>query len=251
MWNGYGVLSLYLAAVFCQIAGVQAQGGEEAGRAGGKELPEVPAELITALAHEKFKERHAAQKALMAWGRKDLGGSIESLYRLYRKAENPEVRLRSREVLKALVIIQQPLPGQGYLGIQMDTARWKDGEGVIQPAVLITDVREGTAAAVAKLKADDLIIGVDQVVFDDLAPTRRFADYIRSKKPGDEITLKVRRGMERLELIASLRRRPAALDEINQWGLLPVLPQESKMDEDYFQEWLRERTAKERKNNKD
>jgi len=251
MWNGYGVLSLYLAAVFCQIVGVQAQGGEEAGRAGGEKLPEVPAELITALAHEKFKERHAAQKALMAWGRKDLGGSIESLYGLYRKAENPEVRLRSREVLKALVIIQQPLPGQGYLGIQMDTARWKDGEGVIQPAVLITDVREGTAAAVAKLKADDLIIGVDQVVFDDLAPTRRFADYIRSKKPGDEITLKVRRGMERLELIASLRRRPAALDEINQWGLLPVLPQESKMDEDYFQEWLRERTAKERKNNKD
>ena len=186
----------------------------------------------------------------MAWGRKDLGGSIESLYRLYRKAENPEVRLRSREVLKSLVIIQQPLPGQGYLGIQMDTARWKDGEGVMQPAVLITDVREGTAAAVAKLKADDLIIGVDQVVFDDLAPTRRFADYIRSKKPRDEITLKVRRGMERLELTASLRRRPAALDEINQWGLLPVLPRESKMDEDYFQEWLRERTAKERKKNK-
>ena len=84
MWNGFGVLSLYLAALLCQIAGVQAQGGGEAERAGGKEPPEVPAELITALGHEKFKERHAAQKSLMAWGRKDLGGSIESLYRLYR-----------------------------------------------------------------------------------------------------------------------------------------------------------------------
>ncbi len=250
MWNGFGVLSLCLASVICQSIGVQAQGDEEAGSVGEKELPRVPDELVAALGHEKFKERHAAQKALLEWGKKDLGGSIGSLYHLYRQAENPEVRLRSREVLKSLVILQQPLPGQGYLGIQMDTARWKDGQGVVQPAVLITDVREGTAAAVAKLRANDLIIGVDQVVFDDLAPTRRFADYIRSKKPGDEITLAVRRGMERLELTASLRRRPAALDEINQWNLQPVLPDESKMNEDYFQEWLRERAAKEIKKNK-
>ena len=250
MWNGFGVLSFCLASLLCQSSGLRAQGDAEAGPAREKELPQVPAELVAALGHEKFKERHVAQKSLLAWGKKDPGGSIESLYHLYRKAENPEVRLRSREVLKSLVILQQPLPGQGYLGIQMDTARWKDDQGVVQPAVLITDVREGTAAAVAKLKANDLIIGVDQVVFDDLAPTRRFADYIKSKKPGDEITLKVRRGVERLELTASLRRRPAALDEINQWGLFPVLPDEAKMNEDYFQEWLRERTAKERKKNK-
>ena len=249
MWNGFGVLSLCLASLLCQSIGLRAQEGEEVAPAGAKELVQVPEELIAALGDERFKNRDVAQKALLAWGKKDIGGRIESLYHLYRKEEDPEVRLRSREVLKSLVILQQPLPGQGYLGIQMDTARWKDGQGVVRPAVLITDVRDGTAAAVARLKANDLIIGVDQVVFDDLAPTRRFADYIRSKKPGDEIVLKVRRGGEQLELTASLRRRPAALDEINQWGLFPVLPDESKMNEDYFQEWLRERAAQERKRN--
>ena len=57
----------------------------------------------------------------------------------------------------------------------------------------------------------------------------------------------MKRGKEHLELTASLRRRPAALDEINQWGVLPVLPQETEMDEDYFQEWLKKQKKKERK----
>ena len=118
---------------------------------------------------------------------------------------------------------------------------------MLHPAVLITDVRKGTAADLATLRADDLITGVDQVLFDDLAPTRRLADYIKSKNPGDKIILKVRRGKEHLELTASLRRRPTALDEINQWGVLPVLPQETEMDEDYFQEWLKKQKKKERK----
>ena len=111
---------------------------------------------------------------------------------------------------------------------------------------LITEVRKGTAADLAKLKADDLITGLDEVQFDDLAPTRRLADYIKSKGPGDKITLKVKRGKEHLELTASLRRRPAALDEIVQWGVLPVLPQETEMDEDYFQEWLKKQRKKDR-----
>ena len=122
---------------------------------------------------------------------------------------------------------------------------------MMRPAVLITDVRKGTAADLAKLKANDLITGLDEVLFDDLAPTRRLADYIKSKGPGDKITLKVKRGQEHLELTASLRRRPTALDEITQWGVLPVLPQETEMDEDYFQEWLKKQREKDRKSPRD
>ena len=217
----------------------------------GGNLPEFPNDLIETLGHEEFKKRHAAQRKLLEWGKEDLQGSIEVLYGLYRQTDNPEVRLRSREVLKSLVILKQPLPGQGYLGIQMDTGRWKDEDGMMHPAVLITDVREGTAADLAQLRADDLITGVDGVLFDDLAPTRRLADYIKSKSPGDKIVLKVRRGKQGLELTASLRRRPSALDAINQWGVLPVLPQETEMDEDYFQEWLKKRRKKEGKSLKD
>ena len=224
------------------IAAITGQILAEEGRPGSLEknnLLELPEGMIEALGHEDFKVRHAGQRELLAWGKKDLQGSIKALYGIYREADNPEVRLRSREVLKALVILKQPLPGQGYLGIQMEASRWKDEEGVMRPAVLITEVRKGTAADLAQLKPDDLITGLDEVRFDDLAPTSRLADYIKSKGPGDKITLKVKRGKEHLELTASLRRRPAALDEIVQWGVLPVLPQETEMDEDYFQEWLK------------
>ena len=248
MPNRCGVLSTLLPLALSLPLGAQEQGQGAPGPVGV--LREVPPGVVASLGDEKFKTRRTAQGQLLEWGKKDLEGSVASLYQFYRKAENPEVRLRSREVLKALVILQQPLPGQGYLGIQMDTARWKNEQGIMQPAVLITDVREGTAAAIAKLREGDLIVGVDAVVFNDLAPTRLFADYIKSKKPGDEIRLKVRRGMEAVELTASLRRRPAALDEINQWGLFPVLPDESEMDENYFQEWLREQRLREGKEKK-
>ena len=244
MPNRCGVPAILSALAFLLPVGAEEQ--DQGLSAPDEALPEVPPGVVDALADEKFRTRRTAQTQLLEWGKKDLERSVESLYKFYRQGENPEGGLRTREVLKALVILQQPLPGQGYLGIQMDTARWKNEQGLIQPAVLITDVRKGTAAAIAKLRDGDLIIGVDEVVFNDLAPTRMFADYIKSKQPGDEIRLKVRRGMDHLELTASLRRRPAVLDEINQWGLLPVLPDESEMDEKYFLEWLRNRKASER-----
>ncbi|MBQ97338.1 MAG: hypothetical protein CMP30_04980 [Roseibacillus sp.] len=242
---------LFPPTIILAVAGgmfAEVEDSEETKKGGSVELPEG---LIEALGHEDFKKRREGQNELLLWGKKDLQGGIEALYRIYREAENPEVRLRGREVLKALVILKQPLPGQGYLGIQMDTARWKDEKGMMRPAVLITDVRKGTAADLANLKANDLITGLDEVLFDDLAPTRRLADYIKSKGPGDKITLKVKRGQDHLELTASLRRRPTALDEITQWGVLPVLPQETEMDEDYFQEWLKKQREKDRKSPRD
>ena len=110
---------------------------------------QFPSAILVELAHEDFKHRLSAQESLLKWGMKDLSGSIEMLYGVYRGAEDPEVRFRSRQVLKRLVIVQQPFDGDGYLGIQMEDAHWKDPRGQLQPVVRITVVREGTAAEVA------------------------------------------------------------------------------------------------------
>lgn len=233
-------------------AGPEGQPKEVAGKDGAKaqpqkeSSPQIPEGLLATLGHEEFKRRLGAQNSLRQWGEKDLDGRIESIYRVYRSAENPEVRLRTRDVLKALVIVQQPFKGAGYLGIQMAPAQWKNEKGILQPVVRVTMVRVGTAAEIAKMKADDLVLGVDQVVFDDLAPTRMFADYIKSKSPGDVITLQVRRGDEKLELKASLRRRSPMLDELPLWGPMPVLPEQSELDENDFQDWLRTRAMAEK-----
>ncbi len=219
---------------------------------GKKEAPEVeldPRAAIRLLNHEEFKQRKAAQDSLLKWGAGELDKGIEFLYEVYRRSDDPEVRLRSREVLKRLVIIKQPFDGEGYLGIQMDTrqvqVKLEDGE--LHPAVRITQVREGTAAEVAKLQANDLITGVDRVVFNDPAPNRVLADYIKSKKPGDIITLHVRRGEEALDLKASLRRRSPLLNQLTQWGTQLQLPAQAELDESDFQDWLRTRVTREGK----
>ena len=198
---------------------------------------------IKRLGNEKYKVRTTAQDALLKWGNRNLDEGIEALYEVYRTSDDPEVRLRSRQVLRRLVIVKQPFDGQGYLGIQMDTHRVMDANGELQPAVLITMVREGTAAEVAKLQANDLITGVDDVVFNDLLPTRMFSDYIKSKRPGDEIVLHVRRGEQSLDLTASLRRRSPLLDQVTQWGTQLELPPQEQLDEADFQDWLRTREA--------
>lgn len=213
---------------------------------GPKPPLQFPSAILVELSHEDFKHRLSAQDSLLKWGMKDLSGSIEMLYGVYRGAEDPEVRFRSRQVLKRLVIVQQPFDGDGYLGIQMEPAQWKDPRGQLQPVVRITVVRVGTAAEVAKLKVNDLVTGVDQIVFDDLTPTRMFADYIQSKKPGDVIALHLRRGEEKLTLKASLRRRSPLLDELTRWGTQLILPDQSELDESDFQDWLKIRRAAER-----
>ena len=110
--------------------------------------PVAPANLVQALGHDTYKTRVEAQQSLLEWGEKDLKVGVPAIYKVFRSAEDPEIRLRSRDVLKALVIVLQPLDGDGYLGIQMEPARWKNERGILQPAVLVTDVREGTAGHV-------------------------------------------------------------------------------------------------------
>ncbi len=200
------------------------------------------------LNHEDFKERKAAQAALLEWGKGNTEEGIETLYDVFRTTEDPEVRVRSREVLRRLVIINQPLEGPGYLGVRMEDAQVKDAEGEFQPAVRITEVREGTAAETAKLKPDDLVVGVDEAVFNELRPIIGFAEYIKNKSAGDEITLHIRRGEETLHLKARLQRRPPQLDRLTQWGTAPlVLPTQAELDESYFRDWLDARAAAERK----
>ncbi len=229
---------------------VPAQAVESPADAAAKSVLQVPPELLRGLSHETYKERLAAQDSLLEWGMKDLGGSIEMLYGWYRRSDDPEVRLRSRAVLKRLIIVQQPFDGEGYLGIQMEPAQWKNGLGELQPAVRITVVREGTAAEVAKLKVDDMVTGVDHIVFDDLAPTRMFADYIQSKGPGDTITLHLQRGEKALKIKTSLRRRSPLLDRLTQWGTQLQLPDQAELDESDFRDWLKLQAAAERARSK-
>jgi S1-C subfamily serine protease len=91
-----------------------------------------------------------------------------------------------------------PVSGYGpYFGSIPDF-----GEGVT--GVKFGDVREGSPAAKAGLKAGDIMIEFDGKPIQNLYD---FTYALRSKKPGDEVKVKVTRDGKPLEVNAVLARR--------------------------------------------
>ena len=66
------------------------------------------------------------------------------------------------------------------------------------------DVREGSPAAKAGLKAGDIMVEFDGKPIQNLYD---FTYALRGKKPGDEVTVKVMRDGKQLEVTAVLSRR--------------------------------------------
>jgi len=101
------------------------------------------------------------------------------------------------------------LSKSGYLGVELETA---DG----RPR--ITNVMDGTPAAKVGLRKNDLVLALNGSEMKDMD---QFRNEIGKHKPGDEVTLKVRRGDVELELKPKLDRRPPGFnrnEQQNQMG---------------------------------
>ena len=66
------------------------------------------------------------------------------------------------------------------------------------------DIREGTPAAQAGLKAGDILVEFDGKPIGNLYD---FTYALRAKKPGDRVTVKVMRGSEAVTALVLLRER--------------------------------------------
>lgn len=75
-----------------------------------------------------------------------------------------------------------------YYGIQFDL----ESE---DPRIL--DVIADGPAALAGLRANDSVVAIDGETFSDLAELRAL---IRGKSPGDEVTFRIRRGVDELDV---------------------------------------------------
>jgi serine protease Do len=85
----------------------------------------------------------------------------------------------------------------GYLGVSLEA-----GDG----GVRITQVMPNTAARQAGVMEGDLVVGLSGTT---VADPDQFIQQMLKYRPGDEVTLSIRRGDEELELKATLRPRPA------------------------------------------
>lgn len=199
-----------------------------------------PDQLIGELADTEFKTRKRAQELLMEWGRNNLEAGIKKFYQTYQNSDDPEVRARSREVLRELVIFKQSGEGEGYLGIRMQAEELMLDGGELRPVVRITSVMPGTPAAKFELRPNDLIVGIDEVEVGGQDSLTAFGAYVQSRKPRTDVTLHLLRKGQPQDVVVNLMRRPPDLEQRTfLWGGQEyVPPAQEEVEEQEFKKWL-------------
>lgn len=208
---------------------------------------EPPADAVLGqLGSEHFKERQAAQGALLEWARKN---PVEAKDWLFERALNdgdPEARRRYTAVLRDLVIeVDYLTDGEGYVGILMAPAPvMVPGDALARMGVRVTLVVPGTAAAACGLVPGDVIVQTGDQIWRDLTAVDEFSKWIRGHKPGQKISMKLMRGgkLESVELM--LGRRPPD-PGVFMFGEMPdsaALAKEAELAKDaYFRNWFQKR----------
>ena len=209
---------------------------------------ELPAEPLANLKSEEFRQRESAQADLLAWARKQAEPAMDELFRYSRVADDPEVRERCLDVLRELVNDEYLKDGEGFIGIQMLDEWAKEGipgdpkpRGVIRVILVVAD----SAAQQAGLQVNDLIAGMDDLVWRERAASLLFREQIRQLKPDTKVTLKVLRNGNLMDLEVTLGRRPLTADILffDPRQLDPEAT-ERVAKEAYFRRWLERRKSR-------
>lgn len=204
--------------------------------------------LLAGLGSEEFADREKAQLQLLKWAEAQPDHGERWLLREYQAADDPEVRLRVRGVLRDIVVGEHQKAGPGYVGIQMDEAKVAlPGEGGMRPGVRIRLVVAGTPASKAGLLAGDVIIAFGKQRWEGDAAVTAFAAAVKAERPGTTVELSIVRNGELKTIPVVLGPRPMSLPEVG--GLLmPLNPEgmeaeEKRAKDAYFERWIQERLA--------
>jgi PDZ domain len=234
--------------------------------------------LVDSLASEQFKERTKAQMDLARWALDQPDLSQDWLFREFEAAEDPEVRLRLREVMKGVVVAEHQKDGPGFVGISMMDVQVTvpgDNGPEARAGISVSRVNPDTPASRAGIQAGDVVVSVDELRWDNGSAMTGFQEAIMKHKPGDKVELGILRGAELMKVEVTLAARPMGLPEVGkgpaiqfqgiqglqaipgirlnflQLGEEELKAQEEKMkadekkaQEDCLEVWLREQRAR-------
>ncbi len=205
-------------------------------------LAEPPEKLLAGLKSEEFQVREKAQDELLDWARQDVEKRKLQIYDQARNAEDPEVRQRSHNVLRALAMDVYLQEGEGFLGIQMLAVRAEVPtlDGVEDREVVgITRVLRGTPARDADLRVGDMILSINGEKLSPLNAIESFQNAIRQIKPGTLTMLEVLRNDEVMEVEITLGRRPPEQNPRFFGNRLENMNELAQRDQErFFQQWL-------------
>lgn len=212
-----------------------------------------PDEWLAGLAADEFQQRERAAERLAEWAG---GHPVEARERFFAASvdhDDPEVRMRCRELLRGVVLAEYRRDGQGYVGINMgrvDEVNPDDGGRTF--GVRVMQVMPDTPAAEAGLQAGDVIFAIDGKRWDQPGASDHFQGEIMARRPGETVRLGIRRVGEPqpVEKQVKLARRPP-IAEAAQLLLLPGQQFDpaalQRAEEDrFFKQWYDRRLAEHR-----
>lgn len=123
--------------------------------------------------------------------------------------EEREERVESREIVVTPGHVSPPRPAGGHLGVAIEDLDRESADelGVSRMrGVRVTDVRDGTPAAEAGVREDDVIVGFDG---ERVRSARQLVRLVRETPPGRRVELDLLRDGDRRTVEVRLDERPA------------------------------------------
>lgn len=197
---------------------------------------ELPAKALSGLGSQQFREREDSQMELLAWARTQPDPVMDELLRQSRVADDPEVRERCLNVLRALVSDEYLKEGEGYIGIGLkDEISDVPGEPKPRGVIRVLQVQPDSPAERAGIRQNDLIAGINGQVWNELL----FREKVRMMKPNLIVDLKILRDGGLVDLKVTLGRRPLIADSLFFNGqIIDSDAMERAAKEAYFRRWL-------------
>jgi PDZ domain len=206
---------------------------------------EPPAAVLKSLASDDFKTREKAQAGLLEWAKVNQEPAAVALMKFSMVSEEPEVRQRCLAVLRDLAYDDYLKTGEGYVGILMrdEIARVPGDEGQ-RSAIRVSDVVEGSAGHEAGLRANDLIVGMDDEVWRGVPASFAFSAKIRQLKPGARVTLKLLREEKTEDVVIRLGKRPVGADQRFFGQVEAAEAIEKAARDEHFRQWMADLSRK-------
>jgi len=186
--------------------------------------PERVREVVSRLGDEGFAEREVAQGRLAEWIGQWPRYLIVELAEAYGEAEDMEVRVRLREVLREPAILHLFHRPGGFIGIHMrpDTL---DGVEVVR----LSRVLDGLGGERAGLRAGDLVVGAAGKTAREIGGVEGFSRLVSAHPPGSNLPLVIQRDGKRFRVEVPLGVRTVGL----QW-----MRERREEAEREFEAWL-------------
>jgi C-terminal processing protease CtpA/Prc len=192
---------------------------------------------IGKLGHEQFAQREEAQQQLLKLAETDHKAVLAACVSPFRQSEDPEVKMRLKELMATVVDKYLFRAPRGYLGVRLNRVHVRGGQLVIAGtavppgAVWVSQVLDDSGAQKAGLQANDFIIAVDGKQWEN-GPDG-FIEYVQTKRPGEHLKLSIVRGTTTNAADAVLGELPATEAE-------RIYTKEN--GDEFFRRWLAEQT---------